>query len=406
MPDPPASDLEVLKTSKSQTLTLLSQLLAAPTTPPSTSSKINALALASDSALLLRAHVTKLSLLVINTPFTPTAITKILRELIAGPIPGLASAVEICAPSGYTRVMSVEMGYRVRRVLGELEDLVKLVPEDGKVLSEKQKEGDGRGGTRGSMALTGAVWEACDEVVALGKLGVAGLVVKKAEEWKALLKDALEELQEWGEEGSDDDEEDIGSVTEGGDQKQREVDELFGSERHIPTEDPEKIRPRLEASCKRIRLVGTFYQAAIKRRFRSLPPIPRPDVLEEHMAKLTMDTENTTEKSEANAEPPPKTVGNPGIVSEVDQVMEVMKKIPEATDEWASAFYELDSLEIDKRMNECFVLGFAAAELLTHNWDGQKDEFSAWVSVTPFHFCTSAYHLQVLKFQDAMKKGW
>jgi hypothetical protein len=106
-----------------------------------------------------------------------------------------------------------------------------------------------------------------------------------------------------------------------------------------------------------------MYQAVSKRRFKTLPPLPHPELPPELKGKSD---------------------GDPGIINCLDEVLDVMKKIPDITDELASAFYELDTKEIDKRMDQCFFTGFAVAELLIKNWEGEKDEFSTWVCSSGF----------------------
>jgi hypothetical protein len=374
-------NLDILKSTVSTTLKLITQLKTTPSTDAQPSN-INAIDLAHDAASLVRAHTTKLSLLIINKPFTPSAITKILRELMAGPLPGLASAVELCSAGKYTMAMSSELQYWTGRIFQGLGTLVEAIPLDGSVLSDDAKRGTGTEKGNGSLAITGTVWEACDAVVGLKKLGVAGLVIRKAEEYKALLQDALEELQEWGEEESD--EETGFDGDDKPDEAQAAVDGMF-SQRHIPADDPDKIRPRLESSLKRLRLLILMYQAVVKRRFKTLPPLPRPDLPPEPKAEMEE---------------------YPAIVSCVDEVLDVMKKIPGIVDDLASAFYELDGPEIDKRMDLCFLTGLAAAELLIKDWEGQKDGFTDWVcsdGVLPLILLTSK---QVSKFQLAMKKSW
>ncbi|TVY44405.1 Uncharacterized protein LSUB1_G002062 [Lachnellula subtilissima] len=365
-------NLASLKSTVETTSALLTQLQSSSTPKDSDrNSNINALDLAHDTASLIRAHSTKLSLLIINKPFTASAISTVLRELVSGPLPGLASAVELCNAAKYTKAMSAELQWRAKKVFMELGTLVKAIPLDGKTLSEDLKNGTGKTGGKGSMASTGVLWEACDGVAELKKLGIAGLMIKKADEYRDLLKDALEELQEWGEEsdGSDDEDETAGeqeTETDGVDTSAQDaVDSIFASQRHISSEDPDKIRPRLDSAQKRLRLVILMYQAVIKRRFKTLPHLPHPEI----EAKPDQDT---------------------GIINCVDEVMDVFKKIPDITDELASAFYELDGVGIDKRMDECFFTGFAASELLVKNWEGKEDEFTVWAR----------------KFQVAMKKGW
>jgi hypothetical protein len=361
-------DLATLKSTVTTISTLITQLQ---TTASSTDAKgvekdsnVNALDLAHDTASLIKAHSTKLSLLIINKPFTATAITTVLRELISGPLPGLASSIEICNAVKYTKAMSEELQWRAKKLFTELGALITAIPLDGKVLNEEQKNGSLAEG-KGSLAATGTVWEACDKIMELKTMGVGGLCIKKAEEYRDLVKDALEELQEWGEEESsdneDEDDEAAGSADEegAGISAQDAVDEMFASQHHIPSADPEKIRPRLESSLKRIRLVALMYAAVIKRRFKTLPYLPHPSLPPELKAKSDED---------------------PGIVSCLDEVLDLLKKIPDITDELANAFYELDSQEIDKRMSECFFTAFSAVQLLITNWEGQKDEFSTWVS--------------------------
>lgn len=245
----------------------------------------------------------------------------------------------------------------------ELGTLVDAIPLDGKTLTEDQKNGTGSTVGKGSLASTGVVWEACDSVIELSKLGIAGLLIKKADQYRDLLKDALEELQEWGEEESDGEEEGGFSDDEDADgvdtSAQDAVDNIFGSQRHISSEDPEKIRPRLESAQKRLKLVVLMYQAVVKRRFKTLPQLPHTETKE-------------------------KPNDDPKIIDCLDEVLDVFKKIPDITDELASAFYELDVAEIDKRMDECFFAGFAASELLVKNWKGEDDEFTAWVCMNAF----------------------
>ena len=206
----------------------------------------------------------------------------------------------------------------------ELETFIKSIPLDGQILREDAKKGTGKTEGKGSLASTGVVWDACDGVLALKKLGIAGLAIKKAEEYRDLLVDALEELQEWGEEESDEDRDEKAVGADEEKSVQDAVDYIFGSQRHIPSEDPQKIRPRLESAQKRLRLIATMYTAVVKRRLKTVPRLPHPEILPEL---------NSNE--------------DPGIVNCLDGVLDLMRKIPDSTDELANAFYELDDKEID-----------------------------------------------------------
>lgn len=337
---------------------------------------IDALAVARDSATLIKAHATKISLFIINKPFTPTAITKVLRELVSGPLPALASAAQLCDPRRYTQAVSRDLAWRCGRVLRELKELVSRIPADGQVLSDAKKNSSfGAGAEKGSVATTGVLWSACDDVIALASLGVAGYLMRKVEQFRDTLKDIMEELKEWSEEESDDDEDEDtedeayasgneddleGHAGSEGNQSngasaaartattQEMLDDLMNSHTHIPRDDPERIRPRLESCLRRLRLTVLLYQAALKRRFKTLPPLP-----------------------------PPSTTD--GTIPRLDEIMSLLKLLPERFGSIALAFYELDGEQIDSLTEECFLEAFAVSELLVKPWSAdKKDEFTDW----------------------------
>ncbi|KAK6836457.1 hypothetical protein PG987_006952 [Apiospora arundinis] len=329
-------------------------------TPPSSSSTtpqsqtIDALSLAHDSASLIRAHTTKISLLIINEPFTPSAVVTVLKELIGGPIPGIASAVQACDVDRYTSVARQDLAWRCYRVLKELRTLIEVIPLNGKVLSPEKKNGV-QGGL-GSMTATGVIWAACDDVILLKKLGIAGLLVQKVEQYRDTLKDVLDELKEWkeeGEEADDEEEEDeveyvahqLDATSLSVQDTQDALDDLM-STRHIPKDDPDKLGERLDSCLKRLRLTTLFYSAVVKRRLKTLPALP----------------------AEA---------GSP-IVRRLDEVFPILRRLPNKFNELACAFYELEPGPIDDAMDACFFDAFAASEMLMKSWAGQKDEFTEW----------------------------
>ena len=322
------------------------------------SSSLDALTVAHDSASLIKAHATKISLLIINEPFTPTAITKVLQDLVAAPLPSLAAAVELCSPSQYTQAIQYDLAWRAGRVFKELSVLISQIPRDGKILPDAKKNAPpGAAEGRGSIATTGILWSACEDVIAFGKRGFSGILVKKVEELSETLKDVMEELKEWGEEAEEDNDDDNdgladSDVEEGDDEKdnsasnmQALLDDLMNSHSRIPRDDPHKIRERLEACLKKLRLTTLLYQATIKRRLKPLPRTP--------------------------------PTGS-DIPVRLDEVLVLLKRIPEKFGNLAMAFYELDPVEIDRQMDECFLDAFAVSELLLKPWDKEKDEFTDW----------------------------
>ncbi|KAI3321400.1 hypothetical protein HD806DRAFT_208142 [Xylariaceae sp. AK1471] len=318
-------------------------------------SPLDVLSLAHDSATLIKAHTTKLSLLIINEPFTPSAIVKVLRELVAGPIPAIASAVQLCAADTYTFVARQDLAWRCYRVLKELRGFVEIIPLDGKILPADRK--NGANGDKGSIVVTGVIWAACDDVILLKTLGIVGLLVKKAEEYRDTLQDVLDELKEWSEEvdEEDDDEEDVDedeTVQQVTDQlqnthvsTQQMIDDLMSSQ-HIPRDDPDRIRERLDSCLKRLRLTTLLYSAIIKRRLKTLPYLP---------------TDQATP-----------------VARRLDEVFPILKRLPHRFGEVACAFYELDPGAIDRALDSCFFDAFAASEMLKAPWDGSRDGFTEW----------------------------
>lgn len=315
---------------------------------------VDALALARDSTSLIKAHSTKLSLLMINEPFTPSAISTVVRELVTGPIPGLASSIEVCDTNIYTSVLRRELAWRAQRVFVELGGLLQRVPKDGKIVSGDKKDSFGPGG-KGSLASTGVLWSACDDVIGLANMGVGGFFVKKAQEWRDTLKDVMEEMKEWGEEepDDDDDEDDVDDLADKlgessiSTSKQDMLDDLMNSQQAIPRDDPDSIRPRLETSLKRLRLVVLLYQAISKRRFKKLPPFP-------------------------------PTNATSDLPQRLDKTAKALQQLPDKFGDLATAFYDMDPEEIDETMTQAFADAHSVSELLSKSWDGSRDEFTEW----------------------------
>ncbi|KXJ85580.1 hypothetical protein Micbo1qcDRAFT_169321 [Microdochium bolleyi] len=332
--------------------------------------------LAHDSASLIRAHSTKLSLFIINKPFTPSAIQKVLRELVAGPIPAIATAVQLCDPDRYTSAARRDLAWRCYRVLHELRAFLDAIPTDGNILSDAQK--NGAKGDKGSLVSTGVIWAACDDVILLKSLGLAGLLVKKVEEYRDTLKDVLDELKEWGEEveeESDDDNDDDDNNDNDADvagvtsdlqgthlSAQQMIDDLMDAPR-IPRNDPDRIRERLDSCLKRLRLTTLMYSAVVKRRLKPLATaklLPAPAMATSGDPAAVADATST-------------------VAKRLDEVLPLLKGLPHRFGDVAAAFYDLDAPAIDRAMDICFFDAFAASDMLMKPWDGSaRDEFTEW----------------------------
>jgi hypothetical protein len=358
--DKSAEDLKALNTVLANTQVLVASLSASLKNPAAAAAStltsqsaeenpINPLHLAHDAASLLKAHSTKLSLLLLNPPFTPTAVTKVLRESGAQALPALATAAQLCTKASYTEVVSTELKWRVGRLLDEFGKLLKDMPRDGsgKVVAPEA----GKVANANALPQTGVVWNAADQVMALKSVGIAGLLVKKAEQWRDTLKDAIEELQEWAEEEADDEDEAEDDEDEGNSSDetystnaaQQMVDDLFNSGGSIPRNDPDRLRPRVEKAVRKLKLLSLLYTAVSKRRFKTVP-----------------------------------AATSVVVTKRIDDAVNILKTLPPAADELASAFYDLDAEEVDKRLKACEKIGSKAADKLASDWNGGDDEFTEW----------------------------
>ncbi|KAI9797291.1 MAG: hypothetical protein M1833_005587 [Piccolia ochrophora] len=373
---PSTKELSTLKLTVSTTSTLISQFQSSLTanatdkpqsienasTPPSTADPApphDPIPLIHTSATLVKAHTTKLSLLILNRPFTPSALSTVLRELSTGALPLLLTAVEACDPSVFTHLFHKELRACTQRLLQDLASLVGEIPLDVASASKASGSASGEGST---LPTTGLVWSACDALTTLASQGISGLLVRKAQEYRDLLADAIAELDEWSKEESEaaDDDDDVeDSEKEDDPISDNATDNVlaFGADSGPP---PESIRPLLKTSLTRLTFIKHLYTAIIKHRLRS---IPSP---QSHVSATISST--------------------PPFVTTVDKAMRSLCEIPEETDELANAFYEHDAETADTLLKHCVSLAQDAAKTLHDGWQGaaeasSKDAFRAWVEM-------------------------
>ncbi|KAL9618297.1 MAG: hypothetical protein Q9204_008415, partial [Flavoplaca sp. TL-2023a] len=179
----------------------------------------NALALLHDSISILRAQVTKLSLLLLNKPFTPSAVASILASISAECLPGLMTVYEICSPDTYGKLMQTEVRNQLRDLVSAMRHLVDQTASMADFANMNAPEGPGGskdliGRREEILQVTGQVWSVCDRMLATASLGIVGVAMNKAKEWEALIKDAIEELEEWDPDADDDFDMDLDSEHE------------------------------------------------------------------------------------------------------------------------------------------------------------------------------------------------
>ena len=268
------------------------------------------------------------------------------------PVPALATAAQICVKEEYTSTTRSELAYRAKDVFSSLGELLRKVPRDGKVVPETERTGSTVDGL-GSIQRTGTVWNACREVVKLTDGGVKGILIEKVKGWAGIIKDTMEELKEWGEDNEaededdeDDDEDDDDEADDVNGSAQDDLDDLMNSSAKIPSQDREKILALLETSLKRIRLVGLFYQAFVKRRLQTLPP---PKSLSSHSKAI-------------------------------DEAITNLKDLADKSEELVMAFYEVQVGEIGDCLEAMSNQAVETAEKVKLPWGGaESDEFTTWV---------------------------
>jgi hypothetical protein len=258
----------------------------------------------------------------------------------------MASAVQTmmsgASATTWGRTMATEARTRVRRVWTEVENLL---------LEVRSVAGGGSPGAtraRDSLASTGVVWEACDAVVELEAWGVAGLAVRKAEQYRDTVKDAIAELQEWKEgtdpetEGLDDalldsEDEGVGGDAEG-------LDDLFHAANSCPKERVE-LRELVDVAVGKLKKIVLLYQALGKRRLKTFG---------------------------ARRDEEVRGVG------ELDEMLERLHMIQEDVDELVSQFYELDEEGVKEQLTKCVDDARRVGELARLDWRAQEDEFTTW----------------------------
>jgi hypothetical protein len=347
--------IEVAKTT--QTLIAHFQSSLAPSATPSQSQTTatelpNPLDVVKASTTLLKSHTTTLSLLLLTPPLTPSALISKISDLNSGALSGMVAAASYVPQAGDKddtgNMMRTELRIQVRQLLGTWGDVLALVLR----MAENRQAATGKdGGPSESekqqvLSATGVLWEACDALVKLCNDGVVSLVVKKATELKATLLDAIEELKEWGEDVDDDDEA-AGSDDE---------DDIFGASNKIGKDDKE-LKELLDNSLKKLKMVGMLYQALIKRRLKTYP------------SAISSATASAANGSDDSGLTP---------AQKLDQLMALLKTIPDTVDDLASAFYDLDQDEAQQTLGKSCDEAKRAAELVKQSWDCTDDEFTAW----------------------------
>lgn len=354
----------------STTLSLLDQFqatLASPTTAtaqstqPQTPTKdadadatANALPLLSNSAAALKAQVTKLSLLAITAPFTHSAVNTVLRACNESILPSLVTAALLVTPAGYTKAFHSEVLVLVKTALVEFATLVRDVKEiaekkDSAKEDPKKKEGEiSKTEKDGITVAVGRVWDACDTVSEVASKGVVGFVMRRVEQWRDLVKDAVQELEDWDPEEDDD-----------------FFDELMGEEKGDGSDDGSDEDEEDEEDI-----------AALQEQKKSTLRFIKP-IAQVYPAILTYRLKNAGDKPLAS------TAG----IAKLESLMLNLQSVPDQVDEVAGALYESNWAKAADYLKKAKKNAAQAVNSVASPWnavggaDGEEqpaDKFTTW----------------------------
>ncbi|KAJ5543156.1 hypothetical protein N7535_005585 [Penicillium sp. DV-2018c] len=336
------------------TLTLIGQFQEALAAPPPTATEAakdaDALPLLTASSSALKAQVTKLSLLAITTPFTHSAVATILRELNEAVLPSLLTAALLVTPAQYTKAFHSEVLVLVKTAFTELHGLVREVQRvgEGKDLEKKErvKERDVTKSEKDAVMLaTGRVWDACDTTTDVADKGVVGFVMRRVEQWRDLVRDAVEEIEDWDPEEGDE------FFDEFSDGEEKEDDDDDESEDGDENETA-ALEEHKKSTLRFIKPVAQIYPAIINNRLKNAGNAP---------------------------------LASEGGVKKLESVMLNLKAIPDDVDEAAGALYEGDFEKSTQYMQKIRKCATQAVELVALPWDAvdskddtTADKFSTW----------------------------
>lgn len=351
-------DLSVLYTTLASTRSLIATFQTTISSPSSNTSSStldapNALRLLHDASTLLKAQITKLSLLMINKPFTPSAITTIITSITSECLPALVSAFELCRPAQCTNLLHEHLKQSIVRLLREIDALLQTIP----AIEEQpfdEKEG------RTTLANTGVVWEICDALISIASNGLVNVAAQKAEAFHSLLKDAIAELEDW----DPDDEEEDGLLTSetsssdhasDGELREGASPPLETAVRGMtltPPPTPSPLRRLLTDTLANLRLIRLLYPALRKRRVLTFPNISASSALEE--------------------------LPDTAQLIRFDALLRQLGGFSEHADELAGGLYAHDEDEVVDRLRLTRASCKECVNAMRLDWSGKEDEFTAW----------------------------
>lgn len=323
----------------------------------SPSKDANALPLLSTSSAALKAQVTKLSLLAITTPFTHSAVAGVLRACNDSVLPSLVTAALLVTPTEYTKAFHSEVLILVRTALTEFNSLVQKVKsiadneDQAKKDGPKNKKGELPKSEKDAITLaTGRTWGACDAVVEVATKGVVGFVMRRVEQWRDLVRDAVEEIEDWDpEEDGDEFFDDLmGDENDNDDKGAGEDDDSDDDDETAALKEQKKNTLHF------LKPIAQVYPAILKNRLKNSGDVP---------------------------------LLSASGVAKLESLMLNLQSIPDQVDEAAGALYEANTSKSAKFLKKTQESASQAVASVTLPWDAAagadreekaEDKFTIW----------------------------
>ncbi|KAL2836528.1 hypothetical protein BJY01DRAFT_55743 [Aspergillus pseudoustus] len=308
---------------------------------------LDPLALLSASATALKSHVTKLSLLTLTSPFTASAVATTLSTLNASVLPSLVTAALLVTPDSHTAAFQSEIRVLTNTALKELFFLVREIQAVAEAKASKKSLDQSEKDT--VTLAAGRVWDACDVVIDVATKGVVGFVVRRAEEYRDLVRDAVEEIEEWD---PDEDGDEFFDELLDDDNEDRPTSGDSDDDDEDSEEAAAALRARKKDTLRVLKPIAQIYPAIITNRLK-LVPVPLV----------------------------------PSDVKVLESLMRNLQQIPEHIDEVAGALYEEDLQKYTSQVGKTKDCASRAINLVVLPWAAKQssgdqetvgDKFTTW----------------------------
>ena len=202
---------------------------------------------------------------------------------------------------------------------------------------------------RNTLASTGVLWAECDKMVELASNGLVSLAAQRTEDYHGLLKDAIQELEEWDPDEDTDSDTDSLSSNKQKPASTPTANNLASTLEDLSISSVAILRKRTLLTLRTVRVI---YPALKKRRISTFPNITSASTFESLATSIQIDA--------------------------LDSLIDQAKGFTDAADEIAGALYEGDEEQVERRLRALRESAEACAIGFKKGWKGEEDEFTGW----------------------------